>query len=85
MLSGMTTDANTTRPEHTLIFHIGPEIVECLMRKPNPAESKQKDLEKCGRVKSSGESHSPVSRVARDPWSAETLASVLLLALRWLL
>jgi hypothetical protein len=55
------------------------------MRKPNPAETKQKDLEKCERVKSSGESHSPVSRVARDLWSAGILASVLFLALRWLL
>jgi hypothetical protein len=52
------------------------------MRKRNSAETKQDSPEKQSQVKSSGESRLPGPRVARR---LKTLASALVLALRWLL
>jgi hypothetical protein len=68
-----------------LIFHIGPEIVDCLMRKSNSAETNRDCPEEQSRVKSSGESRLQGPRVARKRWSLDRLASALFLALRWLL
>ena len=64
-----------------MIFHIGPEMVECLMRKANSTETKRDSPEKQSQVKRGGEIRLRGSRVARKRWSVETLAS----ALRWLL
>jgi hypothetical protein len=63
-----------------VIFHIGPEMVECLMRRANYAETKRNSPEKQPQVKSSGESRLQSPHVARKRWAVETLAS----ALRWL-
>jgi hypothetical protein len=67
-----------------MIFHIGPEIVECLMRKANSAETKRVCPEEQPQVKSSGENRLQGPRVARKLWIVDRLASALLLALRWL-
>jgi hypothetical protein len=60
-------------------------MVECLMRKSNSAEIKQDSPEKQSRVKSSDESRSQGSRVARCWWTIDMLASALFSALRRLL
>jgi hypothetical protein len=67
------------------MFHIGPEMVECLMRRSNSAKTKQDCPEKQSRRNSSSESHLQGSRIARKRWSYDTLASALTLVLRWLL
>lgn len=63
------------------MFHIGHEMVECLMRKANSAESKQGLPKRRSQVNRSRESRSQSPRVARKVWILDTLAS----ALRWLL
>jgi hypothetical protein len=63
------------------MFHIGYEMVECLMRKANSAESKQDLPKRRSQVNRSCESRSQSPRVARKVWILDTLAS----ALRWLL
>lgn len=84
MNSCLTIHAITTRPERALMFHIGHEMVECLMRKPNPTEKKRECLEGHLRPKSSGERHLRVARGALDLLIGDTVASALLVALRWL-
>ena len=66
------------------MFHIGHEMVECLMRKPNSTETKRKCSEQRPRRKNSGESHLPRSREAVDMLRSDIVASALLVALRWL-
>lgn len=66
------------------MFHIGHEMVECLIRKRNSTETKRKCLEKQPRSKSSGESHLQRPRRAVDMLRSDTVASALLVALRWL-
>jgi hypothetical protein len=66
------------------MFHIGHEMAECLMRKPNSTETKRECLEEHPRPESSGESHLQRSRGAVDMLSGGTVASALLVALRWL-
>jgi hypothetical protein len=68
-----------------LIFHIGHEMVECLMRKANSADTKRESPEQQTQVKSSGESGLEGPRVARRRWTIDTLASALFSALRSLL
>jgi hypothetical protein len=68
-----------------LNFHIGHEMVECLMRRSNSAKAKQDCPEKQSRVNSGAESHPQGSRIARKPWSVDKLASALFLALRRIL
>ena len=68
-----------------LNFHIGPEMVECLMRRSNSAKTKQNCPEKQLRVNDSSESRLKGPRVARKRWSVDKLASALFLALRWIL
>jgi hypothetical protein len=68
-----------------LNFHIGHEMVECLMRRSNSAKTKQDCPEKQSRVNSSTENRLQGSRVARKGWSVDKLCSALFLALRWIL
>jgi hypothetical protein len=68
-----------------VIFHIGPEMVECLMRKRNSPETKRDSPKKQTQVKNRGESGLPGPRVARKRWCGAALAAALFLALRWLL
>ncbi len=64
-----------------MIFHIGPEMVECLMRRANSTNPKRDSPEKQSQANSRGESRLQSPRVARKLWIVGTLAS----ALRWLL
>jgi hypothetical protein len=68
-----------------LNFHIGHEMVECLMRRSNSTKTKQDCAEKQSRVSSSTESRLQGSRVARKRWSLDKLVSALFIALRWIL
>jgi hypothetical protein len=68
-----------------MIFHIGHEMVECLMRKPNSAETRPDCPEKQSQPKSSGESRLQGPRAARGKWRINTLASAVFSALRSLL
>jgi hypothetical protein len=68
-----------------LIFHIGHEMVECLMRKPDSSETRQDSLREQSQAKSSGESRSQESRVARQPRIVDMLTPTLFRVLRWLL
>ena len=67
-----------------LIFHIGHEMVECLMRKPDSSETRQDCPRGQSQAKSSGEIRSQESRAARLPRIVDKLASTLFLVLRWL-
>lgn len=62
-------------------FHIGEEMVQSLMKKENSAETQREDLQ----VRARARNGTPGSRGSRDLWSLDTLASVLFLALRWIL
>ena len=65
------------------MFHIGHEMVECLMGKPNSTETKRECLEQHPPPKNSGESHLQRSQEAVDMLRMDTVASSLLVALRW--
>jgi hypothetical protein len=67
-----------------LIFHIGPEMVECLMRKANSAETKREPQAKPSRIKKSGEIRLQGAGGTRKPRIVDRLASALFLALRWI-
>jgi hypothetical protein len=60
-----------------VIFHIGPEIVDCLMRKRNSAETVRDSPEQQSQLESRGGSRLQGSRIARLPWIVGTLASAL--------
>ena len=66
------------------MFHIGHEMAECLMRKANSTGTKRECLEGHPRPKSSGESHLQRSRGPLDLLRSDTVASAILVALRWL-
>lgn len=72
-----------------MIFHIGPEIVECLMRKSNSSETKREcphtQIDTQIAARKTRETRLQRSPAARTRWSVDKVASALLLALRWLL
>jgi hypothetical protein len=68
-----------------LIFHIGPEMVECLMRKAQAAESKQDTPATHFRRKRRGKDVAKAGRITPYHRIVETVASALFLILRWLL
>jgi hypothetical protein len=67
------------------MFHIGPEMVECLMRKAQAAESKE-GVPKTDFQRESGDKQvARAGRAAPYVWTAETVASALFLILRCIL
>jgi hypothetical protein len=65
-----------------MMFHIGHEMAECLMRKPNSTRTKRQRLEGRPRPESGTESHLQRSRGTLDLLRSGSVASALLLALR---
>ena len=62
------------------MFHIGHEMVECLMRTPNPVETKSDSPKE--QTLESRVQHSPVRR---HWWIVDTVVWPFFLSLRWLL
>ena len=84
MDSRLTIHAITTCREGALMFHIGPEMTECLMRKVNSAGAKREYSEGHPRPMSNGKIHRQRSQGLLDMLRSDTLASVLLTMRRWL-
>ena len=73
---------NQVRSIH-LIVHIGPEIVECLMRNANSAEITGDTPEEPSRVNGIRDGRLQRSLSGSTPWNADKLSTALFLALRW--